>query len=185
MKRFYLISILSATLFAFGCAGNTGSPSSANSAANGSENRAVAATSSATSEANAGIPGITAPPSNADSKGIQQQRLSEKSGGTDAQVAEASRDAPDNSTFSSRLTDVAVETRTFRSHPQLIKVVKTIAPGKTEIKVYLKGGKVVEVPADKIANLATIQAVDILSLVGISPPPASSAAPGKYDGQKQ
>lgn len=181
MKRYYLISLVLSAAFVIGCSGNAAAPGT-NSGANSTAQRSATATAEANSEAV--IPGITGAPSNADPKGIQQQRLPEKSGGPDTQVAEATRDAPDDSTFTTRLTDIAVETRTFKSHPQLKKVVKTIAPGKTDVKVYLNSGKVIEVPAEKMANLATMPAMDILSLIGINPTPAA-AVPGKQDGQKQ
>ena len=89
------------------------------------------------------------------------------------------RPAPDNSTFTSFLTDAGYEIRTFKNHPQLLKVEKKITPdGKQAVKVFLRDGKVVELPGQKIPVLATIPAAQILEAAGIRPPaPPAPAGP--------
>lgn len=82
------------------------------------------------------------------------------------------RPASDNSEIFTELKDVPTETRVFKSHPQLIKVVKTGVPGKMTIKVYLKNGKIVDVAGDKFPNLGAETAGSILDAVGIKPPQA-------------
>jgi hypothetical protein len=92
--------------------------------------------------------------------------------------------APENSEFTMTLTDVGIETRTFKSHPKLDKVVKTVKPGSSSIKIYLKNGKVVEVAGDKIQALKTASTTVILAAAGIKPPPPSpptAAADGTQD----
>jgi hypothetical protein len=86
-----------------------------------------------------------------------------------------SRTAPDDSIISSgsRGKDF-VETRTFRNHPVLAKVEK-IMDGKTEkYKVYLKNGKVIDAPADKMSNYAALAPVNILDIIGLSPKPQTN-----------
>jgi hypothetical protein len=98
------------------------------------------------------------------------------------------RPASDNSEIFVELKDVPIETRVFKNHPQLIKVVKSGAPGKTTIKVYLKGGKVVDVPGDKFPNLAAETAGSILAAAGVKPPAVQESgrpADTKKSDQKQ
>lgn len=98
------------------------------------------------------------------------------------------RPVSDNSEIFTELKDVPIETRVFKSHPQLIKVVKTGMPGKMTIKVYLKNGKVADVPGDKFPNLGAETAASILDAVGIKmpqPPPATRSDSTKKSDQKQ
>ncbi len=87
-----------------------------------------------------------------------------------------SRIAPDDSviTSSSRGKDF-IETRTFRSHEVLAKVEK-IMDGKTEkYKVYLKNGKVVDAPSDKMNNMQALAPNNILDAIGMLPKPQATA----------
>jgi len=96
--------------------------------------------------------------------------------------------APDNSEIFAELGEVPIETRVFKNHPQLIKVVKSGIPPNQSIKVYLKGGKIVDLPGAKIANLGTEPASSILQAAGIQPappPPAGARDPSKKTDQKQ
>ena len=78
--------------------------------------------------------------------------------------------APDNSTFTSYLTDAGYEIRTFKNHPQLLKVQKRTAPdGSQSLKVFLRDGKVVELPGQRITVLATATAAYILEAAGVDP----------------
>lgn len=87
--------------------------------------------------------------------------------------------APEDSEFTMTLTDVGIETRTFKSHPQIDKVVKTIKPGSSSIKVYLKNGKVFDVAGDKIPSVKTASTSDILIAAGVKPPAPPSAEQSK------
>ena len=88
-------------------------------------------------------------------------------------AAKNARPAPDNSTFTSYLTDAGYEIRTFKDHPQLLKVEKKIgADGVQTMKIFLRNGKVVELPGDKINPLSTARASFILDIAGLQTPPA-------------
>jgi hypothetical protein len=82
--------------------------------------------------------------------------------------------APEDSEFTIQLTDVGIETRTFKNHPQLAKVEKRIEPGKDVIKIHLKNGKVVEVPGDKLGPIKTETTTNILAAAGLKPPAAAA-----------
>jgi hypothetical protein len=165
---------------------------------------AQANTNAASTNANAIAPdaGIqVAPPQPADANAVAGDQLNapsaisnkleamRKSGGTPtaASNAEAAarnqRPAPDNSTFTSYLTDAGYEVRTFKSHPLLSKVEKkTLADGKQTLKVFLKSGKVVDLAPERIPALFTIRAAEIVDLAGITPPRSSGAPPTKNPG---
>lgn len=84
--------------------------------------------------------------------------------------------APDDSEYTSQLTDVGLEVRTFKKHPQLLKVEKTITPTEQKVRVFLKDGRVLEVPASKINSMRSDPASVFLAAAGIghSAPPAAS-----------
>lgn len=76
--------------------------------------------------------------------------------------------APENSTFYSYLGDAAYEVRTFNKHPQLLKVEKkTLGDGKSTMKVFLRGGKVVEMDGNRLLQLSSAPAQIILELAGV------------------
>lgn len=77
---------------------------------------------------------------------------------------------PDNSEGSVSMNKDGsfVEKREFKNHPQLLKLEKIIKSGKDiKFKVYLKNGKVLDVPEGKIKNLQNDSAKSILEAVGI------------------
>ena len=64
-----------------------------------------------------------------------------------------------------------VETRTFKNHPVLVKIEK-IMDGKTNVyKVYLKNGKVIDAPEEKMKSYETLSAASILYEIGLQPKP--------------
>jgi hypothetical protein len=79
------------------------------------------------------------------------------------------RPAPDDSVIYSELKDVPTETRVFNSHPVLLKVVKTGLPPNQVVKIYVKGGKVIDLPADKVPNMAASSAT-IMDAAGLKMP---------------
>ena len=96
-----------------------------------------------------------------------------------------SRNAPDDSVIStaSRGKDF-VETRTFKNHAVLSKVEKIMDGSTTKFKVYLKNGKVLDAPAEKMTNYASMAPESILIAAGIEPkPPANppTVQPEKKD----
>jgi hypothetical protein len=92
------------------------------------------------------------------------------------------RPAPDNSTFASYLSDAGYEIRSFKNHPHLVKVEKkTTGDGKQSIKVFLRSGKVIDLPGGAINPLSTVPAAFILDVAGVQikpqgPPSAPAAA---------
>jgi hypothetical protein len=79
-----------------------------------------------------------------------------------------SRPAPEDSTMTATLTDFARETRTWKKHPTLAKVEKVHDGGEGAIKVYLRNGKVIDLPGKAIAQLDQIPAASVLQLAGVS-----------------
>ncbi len=89
------------------------------------------------------------------------------------------RPAPDNSTFTSYLTDAGYEIRSFKNHPQLLKVEKKVtSDGNQSIKVFLRNGKVVDLPGKRINPLASAPASLILEAAGVQPTPPPRAPAG-------
>jgi len=91
-----------------------------------------------------------------------------------------SRSAPDESviTSGSRGTEF-FETRTFKNHPVVAKVEKIMDGKTTKYKIFLKNGKTVEAPAEKMTNMAAMSPENILDAVGMLPkaptaPPVNS-----------
>lgn len=84
------------------------------------------------------------------------------------------RTAPDDSIVSSgsRGRDF-VETRSFKSHAVLSKVEKIMDGKTTSYKVFLKNGKVVDAPADKMTNFTAMAPESILDAIGMMPKPVA------------
>jgi hypothetical protein len=114
-----------------------------------------------------------------------------KKGGTaDAAPIEATPmvyPAPDNSEISSTMNNnVPTEIRTFKNNPMLIKMEKIFVDvKKPQIKVYLKNGKVVNVPPGKISNSATASADEILSAAGVASKPVPPKIEEKMEQKEQ
>jgi len=95
--------------------------------------------------------------------------------------------APDNSEISSTMNNsVPTEIRTFKNNPMLVKMERIFVDVKNpQIKVYLKNGKVVNVPPGKISNPATASADEILSAAGVARKPATQKVEEKMEQKKQ
>lgn len=93
------------------------------------------------------------------------------------------RPAPDNSTYSTKLTDVATETRQFRSHPQINKVERITDTNGSRVKIYLKNGKIVDADPNRFRQIANVSVNEFILAAGLTPPatptPPPSTAPGK------
>jgi len=93
------------------------------------------------------------------------------------------RPAPDNSTISTTLTDVATETRQFRSHPQINKVERVTDTNGSRVKIYLKNGKVVDADPNRFRQIANVSVNEFILAAGLTPPatptPPPSTVPGK------
>ncbi len=80
--------------------------------------------------------------------------------------------APDNSEITTEMNKQGqpIETRTFKSNPLLAKVerIYTTLDNPT-VRVYLKDGKVINLPKGKIDNIFSASAQEILNAVGAAP----------------
>lgn len=87
--------------------------------------------------------------------------------------------APDNSTVKSEMLrdGTAREVREFKDDPTIIKVERRISSQKDRYFVYLRNGKVVEAPADKMKDYRIFAPANILEIIGVKPPsPAATNA---------
>jgi hypothetical protein len=98
----------------------------------------------------------------------------------------AAMPAADNSEIVMALNEKgAVETRTFKSNPVLAKIEKTTEGRNVGLKVYLKNGKVIPLPPEKIKNFTVDSAEQILQAAGIqTPKPVQNAGTGAATGTK-
>jgi hypothetical protein len=145
MKNFLLFSILIAGLiFSVACSSSQPAPNTRTQANNAPAANLQDNTSPATGDAN--IYPLKESVSNSIPVNGQVNKTTPKSQG-------ASRPAPDDSRIITELTDVPTETRIFNSHPVLQKVIKTGLPPNQRIKIHVKGGKIIELPGDKIPNM--------------------------------
>jgi hypothetical protein len=89
-----------------------------------------------------------------------------------------SRPAPEDSTMTATLTDVAREIREWKKHPILAKVERIHDGGEGKVKVYLRSGKVIDLPGKSIARLDQVPAASVLELAGVTQPgPNQSRVP--------
>jgi hypothetical protein len=89
--------------------------------------------------------------------------------------------APDNSEYSTIMdaNGLPVETRVFKSDPQISKVVRTwLGVKEKKISIYLKNGKVVNVAGDKMEDIKTVPVTTFYDAAGIKQATAPPA-PGK------
>jgi hypothetical protein len=122
-----------------------------------------------------------------DLKGGRFPNPNRKPGGIDmknVKVVTPTNPAPDNSVVSTTMNNqgLPIETRAFKNHPVLLKVEKIFIDIKNPTtRVYLKNGKVVELPPGKISDASTAPADEILRAVGIAPktPPQKGASTKK------
>ncbi len=80
--------------------------------------------------------------------------------------------APDNSEIYTEMNQQgqSVEMRIFKNNPSLDKVVRThLTAENQQVKIYLKNGKVIDLPKDKFDNVFDVSADEILSSVGAAP----------------
>ncbi len=80
--------------------------------------------------------------------------------------------APDNSEITTEMNKQGqpIETRTFKSNPLLAKVERIyITLDNPTVSVYLKDGKIINLPNGAIDNILTASAQEILNAVGTAP----------------
>jgi len=191
MKFFYFVII---SIFSISCSSSSTVETNVNS--NNSDSAVVSQTNTnVVSQTNTNIEAQA----DANSYPIQNMAVSKrnvrnwgakKGGATDVAPIEAtpmSYSAPDNSEISSEMNNnVPTEIRTFKDNSMLIKMERIFVDVKNpQIKVYLKNGKVVNVPPGKISNPATASADDILSAAGVARKPAAQKVEEKMEQKEQ
>jgi hypothetical protein len=98
-----------------------------------------------------------------------------------SQMKNATTILPDGSEFWAILDAKGVtETRVFKNHPQLDKVVRFTDGKNVTVKVYTKDKKVISVSKDKLKNLTQDSAEQILAVAGIK-----TAEPKEIQTEKQ
>jgi len=167
IRKNFLILFVIFIGFTVGCGGNSSVTNSNSSATvnSGQNNEPINTMPAFPANSNTTVPISNSAPSNYPAlpgnvavKKIPMQR----DGATQNGPTQA---APDNSEISSALTENFVQTRTFKNHPQLEKVEATTLTKENNrkvIKVYLKGGKVIEISKDKILDPMVESADNIL-----------------------
>lgn len=131
-----------------------------------------------------------------DAPGQLQDRMDKmrKSGGAASQNVDPralalknAQPAPDNSTFTSYLSDAGYEIRTFKSHPQLLRAEKRIDnEGHQTLKIFLRNGQVIERSGKDLPVLSNAAADLILSIAGVTPPrPKTPSTSGPVPTKKE
>lgn len=181
------VAVIIGTLFLAGCGSDAGPQAKVTNSNSTSNSKAPVAVSVDTSDVN--DPQQTSVNSNsetgiaqisnvADMKQAKLDKLKSGSGGpAPAGAQPLKREAPDNSQYWSILTDVALETRQFRDNPQIGKVEKINDGRKATVKIYLKTGKVVEVPGEKVPDISRESVTTFITLAGLKPPVAPPPPP--------
>lgn len=104
---------------------------------------------------------------------------------TGDQVKPTAFPAPDYSEYTTVMNKdgLPVETRVFKENAQIDKIVRSWkSPKEKKISVYLKNGKVVELPGDKFENINTVPVAAILEAAGAKP---QNSAPETVKDTKQ
>ena len=95
--------------------------------------------------------------------------------------------APEGSTMLTTMNKDGsfMETRTFSADPDINKLER-VSNGKSQIvKVFLKSGRVVQVPSNKVTSVNSIPLATIKTLVGIKAPAAPKFSPQQVEELKK
>lgn len=189
MKKYLVLTVV-VSLFTFGCStSNQTTENGTNPAATNRVSNAPAANTQTT-----GVPGNAGPTPGT----IDQIPVVPMPEGANANTAKLNRDrkivdtpgvakeptrvpAAENSEVSSTMDKEGnfVESRFFRGNPQLDKVERTYSsPSISTLKIFLKGGKVVTVPGDKVKDFVGSSSSVYLELAGIKAPGVSAPGTG-------
>lgn len=161
--RRFLWTIILASGIAAGCGSEGSKPANTQISQNtGNVNQAV----NVTDNTGTTTPGNVNP--NANAQPALPSAQSGKDPTKDGTIKPYSVAGPDDSEVTTELLDNVVETRTFKKHPQLLKVERTtyVGENKKVIKVFLKGGSVKEVADSKLPEPMKAPAADIVKAIG-------------------
>ena len=111
---------------------------------------------------------------------LEKMRHADTNPGAEINAAELAmknaRPAPDNSTFTTYLTDAGYEIRIFKNSPQILKVEKKIENnGSQSLKVFLRNGNLIQLPGNAVPVLSNASAASIASAAGLTAPPVKAA----------
>jgi hypothetical protein len=97
-------------------------------------------------------------------------------------------DAPEDSTITTTMNSKGqiLEIRVFKKHPQLAKLESTWTGTKDRnIKLFLRDGTSRELTTDKVENLRSVTAAQMLEMAGITAQPSAAADKGESDVKKR
>lgn len=101
---------------------------------------------------------------------IERLRAEAANKTSSSNAGQVSRPAPEDSTITSQLADVARETRTFKKHRVLLRVEKVNDGKNSALRIFLRDGRTFDRPGTAIPNLSTITAAEILQIAGVGGP---------------
>ena len=181
MRSFYLSTlIILLSLSLIGCSNADEKPSSKNAGTNRSANSAAVSSTNAAEPANKETTGVVEnevvsedPIGNVRKSKMEAMRKeaensTEPKADIETLLKRSARPAPEDSEFAAALTDIVFERRTFKAHPQLLKVEKITKGEKKTVKVYLVDGKVIELPGESVPFISTAPSSAILQAAGLS-----------------
>lgn len=179
MKFISIVCIAASSFLAFGC----GSSSS-----NMTDSNSVAATNANVTNTSNVVPimpvnGTLNDANAANAAGANQQA---KVVTPPANAKPMTFPAPDDSEYSSSMNSSgqAIETRVFRNDPQIAKVERLWKNVNDKvITIYLKNGKKVNVPGDKLAEIKSVPITTFYDAAGLKPTQAAAktSPAGKKD----
>jgi hypothetical protein len=189
MKKKYLFGVILCSAIA--CTGCSSAPTSNSPAARNTAVPEAANSNAAVSAANL-PPGISGPAQssnidkNAPSTGpfaMANKRPIVEGPGPPPGVTQQERTAPENSSVTVAMTKDGnfVETRVFRTDRHIAKVVKISNGSRQTAAIYLKNGRYVQVPADKIPVIHEISLAALKGLAGIKESPPQAGKRDKAD----
>ena len=174
--------VLFSVLLAAGCSSAPSNGTGSGPAQTGSSNRETANVQSASNVNQTVVPykgleNVDPNAFNATTANIRQVNVNAPSN----TIPLAGRTAPDDSIFYSTMNKKGepMEIRVFNSDPVIARVERTISGKESSYKVFLKNGRTVDAPADKMANFAAIAPANILEAIGMGPKPQPGNNSGK------
>lgn len=117
-------------------------------------------------------------------KKLEEMRAAANNQPQDA-VPVNTRPAPEDSEITTTLTDVAREVRVWKKNPTLAKIEKVYDGQNVSIKVYLRNGRVFDLPGSSIAQLEQIPSATVLTLVGVGSNPQKPSASSQKEVPKK
>lgn len=161
--KVYLCTVFLAAGLAISCGGDASKPANSQQPQNNTGNvNQPARPDESTMPVNGAQPGNAARPTTPAPAGKDPTTRGDVPTGTGVE-------APDDSVVNTELVDNVTETRTFKNHPQLQKIVRVTFVNENNrraTKIYLKDGAVKEVAESKIGDSMKAPAADIMKALG-------------------